>query len=708
MTNLQSDAGRRIFGDTDPGSSGDEAIAAENDVSVSPALPDIYSPPPYLLGAALLFWGWHTGLFGIGLVMAVAIEGVRHIPFRWEFSDADMSRISDICALFFVGIALWNLMSKSLPEVVLYIIRWQPIPFFPLLLCQHLSPRNAIDLRVISLLLRRDRRKNPEVAPPIWIDVSYPYFYVCLVSASFVYRQPVFFEVGMLALLAWAFWRVRSPAFSPVVWAMIFVVAAFAGHGSHIGLQRLQRTVESQWLSWFYDMRNPTADPDRNMTAIGALGEMKPSGRIIFRVETGPDAPPAILLRLAAYNRFHNGSWFAVSSEFERVFQTPDGSGWTFGPPAAEDDPRRVGIRSRFADGGGLLPLPCAARRIETLPAVKVERNGLGSVRMTGGPDMARFSAFFGETVADAPPTPDDLTIPPSERPLFETFVREIGLYGLPPDRATARLAEYFEQNFSYTLQLRPGSGRSPMATFLLKTRAGHCEYFATATVLALRTVGIPARYVIGYSAHEYSDLEKMIVVRKRHAHAWALAYVDDVWRVVDNTPSVWTEAEAANDPFWQSLTDLYDWIAFRFSVWRSKEGGDWSDYLAYMIWGLIPLGAMLIRRFYRRRRRLVIRKGAVGPESRKTIRGDDSPFFAVLDFFAKRGAERPKSEPVSRWLSALEAANLLEADERPGIETLMALHYRYRFDPAGLSAPELADFRRSVRGWLAKRDMMR
>ncbi|MBT8330725.1 MAG: transglutaminase-like domain-containing protein, partial [Deltaproteobacteria bacterium] len=35
---------------------------------------------------------------------------------------------------------------------------------------------------------------------------------------------------------------------------------------------------------------------------------------------------------------------------------------------------------------------------------------------------------------------------------------------------------------------------------FLTRSRSGHCEYFATATVLLLRQAGIPARYARGYS----------------------------------------------------------------------------------------------------------------------------------------------------------------------------------------------------------------
>lgn len=63
----------------------------------------------------------------------------------------------------------------------------------------------------------------------------------------------------------------------------------------------------------------------------------------------------------------------------------------------------------------------------------------------------------------------------------------------------------------------------TPLSTFLLKNRSGHCEYFATATTLLLREVGIPARYAIGFSVSEFSPLENQFIVRGRDSHAWTL-----------------------------------------------------------------------------------------------------------------------------------------------------------------------------------------
>ena len=54
-------------------------------------------------------------------------------------------------------------------------------------------------------------------------------------------------------------------------------------------------------------------------------------------------------------------------------------------------------------------------------------------------------------------------------------------------------LTRFFDSKFRYSLDLKiSGMDVTPLADFLLRTRAGHCEYFATAATLLLRKAGIP------------------------------------------------------------------------------------------------------------------------------------------------------------------------------------------------------------------------
>ena len=101
-------------------------------------------------------------------------------------------------------------------------------------------------------------------------------------------------------------------------------------------------------------------------------------------------------------------------------------------------------------------------------------------------------------------------------------------------------IVDYFRKDYSYSLTVtRPPARIDPIIHFLETKHPAHCEYFATATVLLLRRVGVPARYVTGYVAAEYSDENLYWLARNRDAHAWAEAY-DDVsgrWFPVESTP---------------------------------------------------------------------------------------------------------------------------------------------------------------------------
>lgn len=95
----------------------------------------------------------------------------------------------------------------------------------------------------------------------------------------------------------------------------------------------------------------------------------------------------------------------------------------------------------------------------------------------------------------------------------------------------------------SYNLD--PGSlprGTDPIEYFLGENRKGYCVHFASAGVLMLRQLGVPARYVSGYIVHT-SDFTAsggsyVASVKDENAHAWAEIWLDNVgWVPVEMTP---------------------------------------------------------------------------------------------------------------------------------------------------------------------------
>lgn len=103
-----------------------------------------------------------------------------------------------------------------------------------------------------------------------------------------------------------------------------------------------------------------------------------------------------------------------------------------------------------------------------------------------------------------------------------------------------ARAVEfYLQNNFGYTLDLR-ASGEEPLADFLFNVKEGHCEYFATAMAVMLRTQGIATRVVNGFQTGEYNETADIYVVRQREAHSWVEVYFpqENAWVTFDPTPA--------------------------------------------------------------------------------------------------------------------------------------------------------------------------
>ena len=119
-------------------------------------------------------------------------------------------------------------------------------------------------------------------------------------------------------------------------------------------------------------------------------------------------------------------------------------------------------------------------------------------------------------------------------------------------------LAKTLEQHFSisegytYTLNLNasPVSGMDPIEQFVSIDRRGHCQYYASALVMMLRSQGIPARIVVGYFTDEYSPISDHFVVRQSHAHAWVEALIDRKHFSKRNLP--WGQPES--DQYWIRL----------------------------------------------------------------------------------------------------------------------------------------------------------
>ena len=78
---------------------------------------------------------------------------------------------------------------------------------------------------------------------------------------------------------------------------------------------------------------------------------------------------------------------------------------------------------------------------------------------------------------------------------------------------------------------------QTPLSRFLFETQKGHCEYFASALAIMLRTQGIPSRLVTGFSATNQNPLTGYYDIYALDGHAWVEAYVDGLgWLELEPT----------------------------------------------------------------------------------------------------------------------------------------------------------------------------
>ena len=105
-------------------------------------------------------------------------------------------------------------------------------------------------------------------------------------------------------------------------------------------------------------------------------------------------------------------------------------------------------------------------------------------------------------------------------------------------DKAAA-LEQYLRKNFGYTLVLPRQLAKDPIADFLLVRKEGHCEYFASAMAIMLRSLGIPARLVNGFRTGEFNAITGSYIIRASDAHTWVeVFFPGQGWVSFDPTPA--------------------------------------------------------------------------------------------------------------------------------------------------------------------------
>ena len=333
---------------------------------------------------------------------------------------------------------------------------------------------------------------------------------------------------------------------------------------------------------------------------LGQIGEIQKDNTVVMRVQTGhPVDYPLLRWRGIALTTFDGRRWTTDDKRVE--MKNVGGGGWVvLNSPYAMQAP--IVGQLRYT----ILMQPMASDAIFAPAQVMQLRGNFSSdpSRYTGEQHFSSLKLDSTDSISN--PARNFAQIryegvsllpaarPPKARTASTDYPQDIrDVYLQLPEHLDARIPElarkitetannpfdkaivmenYLHRNFSYTLNLVGKPGADPLPNFLFVTKAGHCEYFASAMTVMLRTLGIPSREVNGFLPGEYNDVAGDYIVRASDAHSWVEAFFPGSgWVVFDPTPV----AAGTQRGMFSRLNLYLDWMQLNWNEWVVNY--DWA-----------------------------------------------------------------------------------------------------------------------------------
>ena len=297
-------------------------------------------------------------------------------------------------------------------------------------------------------------------------------------------------------------------------------------------------------------------------------------------------------------------------------------------------------------------------------------------------------------------------------------------------DAARARAIEQrLQSDYGYTLEMPAEEHGDPLAHSLFERREGHCEYFASAMAVMLRSIGIPSRLVTGFQSGVWNPYTGMYVIRASDAHSWVEAWLPGRgWTTFDPTPPSHVLAAAGWWPqlalwmdtaetFWQEWVLGYDLgrqavLAANMHESGRSLGGHWFERLrgvpgrwkaaiagaarehgaslgALLACGLlgVALGPRAFRLLRVRRRVARARMGQASTADATLL------YLRMLELLHRRGYQKPG------WFTPQEFAASLPPELRALVAQFTEAYNALRFGGDPLAAPRLTELLDRIEG---------
>lgn len=432
-------------------------------------------------------------------------------------------------------------------------------------------------------------------------------------------------------------------------------------------------------------------------------------------------------LRGRAYHRYENGQWSTPQSNNPTALAASLTDGhlavtryYYPGSNPRPESSETIDILAVGAAMGDVLLAPgnmsavtIVAEDVEsdpegTLFARKWERGGGYGLEVDAHAFAAAYQGPLEESALDGRYT----ALSPGLRDRLEPLAAEIfaGFEGAGTAETIDWLAAYLSRNHSYALGRRMRPGMDPVLQFLTEHRSGHCELFAAAAALLLRTQGIPTRYVTGFVCTEQHPLGGHWIARMRDAHAWVEVYIPEEqrWRLLEATPASGVPG-GRNDMNWFTA-----WIDHGRLMWNALLANVKRGYLADAVFSVALLGARAVWRTFAHPLRgtlaalaAVIGSGVLvalrtrrrprsAVDSLPTIRRLRRGLHDVEKYAAKHGVRRAAHHTVREF-----AQQIRTAPDMPRRQSLLEILKEYetlRYAGSPPSAEVSRSFRQRVR----------
>lgn len=264
------------------------------------------------------------------------------------------------------------------------------------------------------------------------------------------------------------------------------------------------------------------------------------SAQIVFRV-TPPNIDfPRYYWQMRIYDTYLDGNWSNSHQNWSRGFAPDNGNLPVYSGGIAQT--ASFGFRWE-GDASTLLAAPSQPIWVSLKGAIQYENAQSGQIDVTSwnvdpylqaGATYTARAELLNPTVAMLRNAgvnyPEWVTerylqtpasLPSDIRALAENLT---GKQATPYDKASA-VTDYLRTEIKYSPNIAmPPPGTDPLDWFLFTWKSGYCNYYATAEVMLLRSVGVPARLAVGY-AEGARERNGTFTVRGRDSHAWPQVY---------------------------------------------------------------------------------------------------------------------------------------------------------------------------------------